>query len=308
MVVNLYDTLYRYKYLARPYQLQPNVAAGLPEISDDGLRITIRLKPGVYFMDDPAFAQGVGRELHAHDFVYSIKRHFDPASRAQGAWLWQNRIEGLDDWKVAGSDYDTEVEGLRALDDYTIQITLIQPFPQLIHTLTQAYAAIVPREAVEKYGQMLSSHPVGSGPFRLDSRNDTRAVLVKNPDFRKEPFDLEDEGYDPASQADLGLHGLQDKIPPFVDRLEFEFITEDAARWNAFSAGELDFIKVPVSQFDHVLSTRSPLKLSPQLGTILKHRQSPALSIPTSIWPMSAWGIIPTRTRTAVIARCVVPW
>lgn len=275
MVVNLYDTLYRYKYLARPYQLQPNVAAALPEISDDGLRITIRLKPGVYFMDDPAFAQGVGRELHAHDFVYSIKRHFDPASRAQGAWLWQNRIEGLDDWKVAGSDYDTEVEGLRALDDYTIQITLIQPFPQLIHTLTQAYAAIVPREAVEKYGQMLSSHPVGSGPFRLDSRNDTRAVLVKNPDFRKEPFDLEDEGYDPASQADLGLHVLQGKIPPFVDRLEFEFITEDAARWNAFSAGELDFIKVPVSQFDHVLSTRSPLKLSPQLGERYHFEASP---------------------------------
>ena len=106
--------------------------------------------------------------------------------------------------------------------------------------------------AVEKYGQMFSSHPVGSGPFRLASRDDTRAVLVKNHDFRKEPFDLEDEGYDPLSQADLGLQALQDKTPPFVDRLELEFITEDAARWNAFSAGELHFIKVPVSQFDNV--------------------------------------------------------
>ena len=238
IVVNLYDTLYRYKYLARPYQIQANLAAALPEISDDGLQVTIRLKTGVYFMDDPAFAQGVGRELKAQDFVYSIKRHFDPDTRAQGAWLWQNRIKGLDDWKASGSDYDAEVAGLRALDDYTIQIILTQPFPQLIHTLTQAYAAVVPREAVEKYGQMFSSHPVGSGPFRLASRDGARAVLVKNHDFRKEPFDLEDEGYDPVSQAGLGLQVLQDKIPPFVDRLELEFITEDAARWNAFSAGE----------------------------------------------------------------------
>ena len=152
--------------------------------------MTIRIKKGVYFIDDPAFEGAVGREVKAQDFVYSIKRHFDPGTRAQGAWLWQNRIEGLDRWKTEGSDYDSEVAGLRALDDYTIQITLTQPFPQLVHTLTQGYAAIVPREAVEKYGQMLSSHPVGSGPFKLVSRDGVRAVLVKNPDFRQEPFDL----------------------------------------------------------------------------------------------------------------------
>jgi len=264
IVVNLYDTLYRYKYLARPYQLQPNLATAMPEVSADGLRMTIRIKKGVFFIDDPAFADGVGREVKARDFVYSIKRHFDPTTRAQGAWLWQNRIEGLDLWKTQGSDYDKEVSGLRALDDYTLEITLTQPFPQLVHTLTQGYAAIVAREAVEKYGQMLSSHPVGSGPFQLASRDSARAVLVKNSSFRQEPFDLENEGFDPAIHDIPGIHKLLDKSPPFVDQLVIEFITEDAARWNAFSAGELHFIKVPVSQFDSVLSQRAPITLSPQ--------------------------------------------
>ena len=275
IVVNLYDTLYRYKYLARPYQLQANLAAAMPVVSDDGLRVSIQIKKGVFFIDDPAFEGGKGREVKAADFVYSIKRHFDPNTRAQGAWLWQNRIEGLDDWKTEGSDYDDEVTGLLAVDDYTVQITLTRPFPQFVHTLTQGYAAIVPREAVEKYGQMLSSHPVGSGPFRLLSRDSTRAVLGKNPAFRQEPFQLANEGFDPVKHMGLGLQNLQGKTPPFVDQLEFEFITEGAARWNAFTAGEIHFIKVPVSQFDSVLSQRNPLVLSPQYDGMYHFEASP---------------------------------
>jgi oligopeptide transport system substrate-binding protein len=275
IVVNLYDTLYRYKYLARPYQLQPNLAAALPDISEDGLQVTIRIKKGVFFIDDPAFEGAKGREVKAQDFVYTIKRHFDSETRAQGTWLWQNRIEGLDRWKTEGSDYDKQVAGLRALDDYTVQITLTKPFPQLVHTLTQGYAAIVPREAVEKYGQMFSSHPVGSGPFKLVSRDSARAVLARNPDFRPEPFNLADEGFDPEKHLNPDIQNLQERTPPFVDQLVIEFITEGAARWNAFSAGEVHFIKVPVSQFDSVLSQRNPMALSPQYDGLYHFEASP---------------------------------
>lgn len=275
IVINLYDTLYRYKYLARPYQLQPNLAAAMPEVSDDGLKLTIRIKEGVFFIDDPAFEGGVGREVKAHDFVYSIKRHFDPDTRAQGTWLWQGRIEGLDQWKTEGSNYDDEIAGLQALDDYTIQITLTRPFPQFVHTLTQGYSAIVPWEAVDKYGQMLSSHAVGSGPFSLTSRDGVRASLAKNPGFRKEPFDLEAEGFDSNTEVDPRLRDLQGKIPPFIDQLEFEFVPEGAARWNSFSAGELNFIKVPVSQFDSVLSQRTPIALNPRYADLYAFDASP---------------------------------
>jgi len=266
LVVNLYDTLYRYKYLARPFELEPNLAEELPQVSADGLIYTIHIKPDVYFSDDPAFPQGKGRLVTAEDFVYSIKRHFDPQTRAQGAWLWQNRIVGLDEWKENGSDYAQEIAGLQALDDRTIQIQLISPFPQLTHTLTQGHSALVPQEAVSHYGPEFGIHPVGSGPYRLSRFDTAGAVLVRNTRFRKEPFSLETEGYDPLTESEYGLEQLEGRSPPFVDRIEVEFIAEEAARWNSFLAGELDFVKVPVSQFDQVLESRDPPRLNAKMA------------------------------------------
>ncbi len=266
LAVNLYDTLYRYKYLARPYQLAPNLADDLPQVSADGLIYTIRIKPGAYFIDDSAFPDGKGRAVRAADFVYSLKRQFDPDTKAQGTWLWQGRIVGLDEWKENGSDYDEDVPGLKALDDRTIQIQLISPFPQLTHTLAQGFSAIVPREAVDFYGPEFAVHPVGSGPYKLQLFNSASAVLVRNTGFRKEPLSLEAEGFTPESQSRFGLERLEGRMPPFTDRIEIEFIAEDAARWNAFIAGELDFIKVPVSQFDQVLASREPPALTPALA------------------------------------------
>lgn len=265
VVINAYDTLFSYKYLARPYELKPNLANGWPEISDDNMEYTIRIKPGVYFVDDPAFPGGIGRELVAEDIVYSLKRHFDPATRAQGAWLWQGRIAGLDEWKEQGSDYSREVEGLRALDRYTLFIRLTQPYPQLLDTLAQGYSSIVPREAVEHYGREFAVRPVGSGPFRVVYYDTSRITMERNPKFRKEPVDLEAEGYDPATQGSFGLERIQGRSPPFVDRLDIYFIGETSARWSSFSKGdEVQYTTVPNEQFDRVLASRHPVSLKPE--------------------------------------------
>ena len=125
VIANAYDTLYSYQYLARPYQLKPNLAVDFPTISPDGLTYTFHLKKGVHFVDDPCFPGGRGREVVAEDLVYSIKRQFDPKNRPQGAWLWQDRIAGLDEWKAAGSDYRQPVSGLRVLDAYTLEVKLL---------------------------------------------------------------------------------------------------------------------------------------------------------------------------------------
>ena len=66
----IFDTLYRYDYLARPHKLIPNTAVAMPEISPDGKIWTIRVKPGIYFADDPVF-KGKRRELTAADYVYA---------------------------------------------------------------------------------------------------------------------------------------------------------------------------------------------------------------------------------------------
>lgn len=267
LVVNLYDTLYAYKYLKRPYELKPNLAAALPEVSADGLTYTIRLKQAVMFADDPAFSSGKGREVTAADMVYSLKRHFDPATRSAGTWLWQGRIEGLDAWKDAGSDYRMAVSGLQALDRYTLQIRLTAPYPQLVDTLAQGFSAVVPEEAVAHYGREFSVNPVGSGPFRLLSYNSTRGVLVRNANFRQEVIDLEFEGYDPLTQSGYGLERLDGRVPPLVDRIEIAFIGESSARWSSFTKGnEIQYTGLPNEQVDRVLAGKSPVTLRPEFA------------------------------------------
>lgn len=267
ITLNAYDTLYSFKYLARPYEVKPNLAVDLPEISDDGLTYTIRIKRGVYFTDDPAFEGGIGRELVAEDIVYSLKRHFDPSQRPAGAWLWQGRIVGLDEWKAAGSDYGKEVEGLRALDRYTVQFKLVKPYPQLVYTLAQGYAAIVPHEAVEKYGREMGSHAVGSGPFKVVSYNSARIVFEKNEKYRQEPVDIYYEGYDEATQKDTGIEVIHGRSPPFIDRLEIHFINDNSARWGSFTKGnETQYLLVPNEQVDSVLSSKHPITPKPEFA------------------------------------------
>ncbi len=262
VVLNAYDTLYAFKYLARPYEVKPNLAVDFPEISEDLLEYRIRIKEGVHYVDDPAFPEGKGREVVAEDFVYSIKRHFDPKMRGQGAWLWQGRIVGLDQWKANGADYDEEVEGLRALDRYTILIKLVKPYPQLLFTLTMGYAALVPREAVETYGKELSSRPVGSGPFRVVSYDTSKIVFRKNEKFRQEPVDIWYEGYNPETQGFSGVEAIQGHSPPFLDILEIDFIAESAARWNSFTKGnEVQYTGVPNEQVDNILTSKHPITL-----------------------------------------------
>ena len=155
--------------------------------------------------------------------------------------------------------------GLIATDDHTIRIELIKPFPQLTHTFTGGFSAIVAREAVEHYGREMANRPVGSGPFTLRTFNSAEAVLKKNPDFRQEVFSLAEEGYDPGAQADLGLEQLEGRTAPFIDELRINFIGEEAARWNAFTSNDIDFLKVPVSLFDRVLTDRDPIAVEPEL-------------------------------------------
>ncbi|MEO1574524.1 MAG: ABC transporter substrate-binding protein, partial [Pseudomonadota bacterium] len=262
VILNAYDTLYAYKYLARPYELKPNLASAMPQISEDGLTLTIPIKKGVRFVDDPAFPDGKGREVNAHDVVYSIIRHFDADLLSQGAWLWRDRIVGLDAWGEAGADYAQTVPGLRALDDYTVQITLTQPYPQILYTLAQGFAAIVPREAVEEYGKEMAVNTVGSGPFRVTSFDSTQVTLARNANFRSEPVDLAFEGYDESLHAGYNLEKIDGRSPPFVDRIEIAFIPDDSSRVTSLSKGdELHFARIPAPFYDRYLESNSPAVL-----------------------------------------------
>src|SRR5512134_509102 len=91
----IFEPLYSYDYLARPYRLVPNTAAAMPEISPDGRVWTIRVKPGIRFADDPAF-KGAPRELTAHDYVYAWKRLLDPRVRSPYLWYLDGKLVGAE--------------------------------------------------------------------------------------------------------------------------------------------------------------------------------------------------------------------
>jgi len=259
-----YDTLYAYEYLARPYELEPNLAAAMPEISPDGLVYTIPIKQGVRFVDDDAFPHGKGRELTAQDVIYSIERHFDPANRSEGQWLWRDRIVGLDDWGTSGANYDADVAGLRALDSHTLRIELTRPYPQLPHTLAIGFAAIVPREAVEHYGPEIGIHPVGSGPYKVESFDTAKAVLSANRAFRQESVDIRAEGYDESLHAFTHVAAIDGRAPPFLDGIEIHFIPDATSRMNSFEKGnEIQFTELRNEQADAVLASRNPPALLP---------------------------------------------
>jgi ABC-type transport system substrate-binding protein len=263
VVVNVFDTLYRYKYLARPYQIAPNLATGMPEVSADGLEYTFRIRPDARYTDDPAFPDGIGRAVTVNDLVYSLKRHFDPATRSQGAWLWTGRIVGLDAWAEAGADYAADIEGLSVIDDHTLRIRLTAPYPQLVYTLATGFSALVPQEAVAHYGREFGVRPVGSGPFRLTSFDSALARLERNPHFKRPPLDLAAEGYDPALHGEYGLAAIDGIEYPVLDRLEIHFIQENAARWSSFASGAVDNVMVPNEQVEQVLDSRGPNNSDP---------------------------------------------
>ena len=265
MVTSIYDTLYEYKYLARPYALKSCLAAGMPVISDDKLTYIITLKKGIHYIDDPCFPDGVGREVNVYDFIFGLKRHFDPSALSQGNWLWQDRIVGLDQWKANGSNYEEGVEGLKALDDYTVQITLVEPYPQLLYTLAMGFSAVIPREAVEFYGEEFGIKPVGSGPYILESFNTKKAVLVKNSKFREEFLKIMEEGFDQEIHGSTGVKQLEGARLPIMERVEVSFIQEPNTRWQSFKKGtEIQYATIPLEQVPHVTENLNPLILKPK--------------------------------------------
>ncbi len=267
IVTNIYDTLYRFKYLARPFELTPNLAESLPEVSSDGLRYRIRLQPNVYFSPDASFVNGEKREVIADDVVYSLKRHFDPKTKPRGAWLWRNKIVGLDAWKDAGSDYDTTVQGLIALDRYTVQVILTAPFPQFPLTLAGPHSAVVAREVVEYYGREFAHKPVGSGPFVLDQINSIKASLLKSPTYRHEVIDIYDEGFDAQRHGFSGVESIHNRVAPLLDRLQVDFYNEDAVRWQSFlKGGESQYAWIPAGFIDAALESDNPIQLRPEFA------------------------------------------
>jgi len=259
----IFETLYGFDYLARPYRRIPRTAAELPRIEDGGRSWTIRVRPGIYFADDAAFG-GKRRELIAADYVYSWKRLLDPKLRSPFSWYLQGKIVGADAIieraRASGKfDYDAAMEGLYAPDRYTIRIRLLEPDYILFGYLCSSPMSAVAREVIERYGDdngWTMDHPVGTGAFMLKSwRRGQQIVLEANPNFRDERFP---RATDDADRARFSI--VEGRKLPLVDRVEISIMEEANPRLLAFDARALDYVNLPPELADHALDGQGTLK------------------------------------------------
>jgi ABC-type transport system substrate-binding protein len=242
----------------------------MPDVSDDFRTFTVRIQPGIHFQDDPAF-KGVKRELVAQDYVYSWKRFFDPRWKAPGlATLSELKMLGMSALRDAALkdkkpfDYDTEVEGMRAIDRYTVRFRFAEPQPRFIQTMTggDLWGAVA-REVIEAYGDDTAAHPVGTGPFRLaEWRRSSKIVLERNPTYRHVVYDCEPNADDAEGQALLAK--FKGQRLPMIDRVEISIIEEAQPRWLSFLQKQQDLLERLPNDFVNIAIPNN--RLAPHLA------------------------------------------
>jgi peptide/nickel transport system substrate-binding protein len=208
-------------------QLSPSLAKSW-EISSDNLTFTFHLRTDVFFHDDDAFSNGKGRKLTAQDVVYSFERIVDKNTASPGAWIFNDRVDS--------------VNGFTAINDSTFQLKLIRPFQPILGILSMQYCSIVPKEAVEKYGNDFRSHPVGTGPFQFVIWEEGQALILKKNDHY---FEHDNSGY----------------ALPYLDGIKVSFYDSKATEFLEFQQDRLDFINdIDPSFKDEVLTKTGHLK------------------------------------------------
>ncbi len=239
----IFETLLTYDYLARPAKLVPRTTEALPMVSDQARMYVFRVQKGIYFASDPAF-KGKRRELTAEDYVYTIKRFKDPVIHAP----YESFVDGIvglealkkDAERTGKFDYDRKVEGLQALDRYTLQVKLKATDYSFPYLIAMPIFGAVAREVIEAYADDTNAHPVGTGPYRLRQwRRSAKIVLEANPDFRGFVWSFQ-PGSDPGDRQIVAA--MQGKTMPQIGVVEISVIEEQQAAWLAFQNGELDVL------------------------------------------------------------------
>jgi len=220
LLENLFEPMLRYDYEARPVKLTPGSLREMPTSDASGTVWTFHLKPGMFFSDDPAF-NGKKREVTAADYQFAIERLLDPALKSPWSFMFEGKLADL-----------------RAVDKYTLRLTLKEPDPSLLFYLALPATGAVAKEVTDAYGSQVGNHPVGSGPFVIEEwKRSDKITLAAN------------KGYHQV------WHG---KHLPLVDKVEVKIMEEYQSRVLGFLNGEFDYIEqVPESMRDMVLDPSS---------------------------------------------------
>lgn len=174
-------------------QVQPELAAGW-EVSDDGLTYTFYLRKNGLFHD--------GRPFTAQDVIFSWERAASPDIGSDTVQTYLGDIAGIQ----AVIDGQTEqISGLKALDAYTLEVQLTAPVVYFLQKLAYPVAFVVDSETVD--GRNWEHNPNGTGPFRLQSwQDDKEIILLRNDSYYLEPARVRHIVYDLGPGLPLSLY------------------------------------------------------------------------------------------------------
>ncbi len=203
--------------------VRPDIAKSW-NTSEDGKTYQFTLRNDVQFHKHGLFGKDSTRKVSANDFEYSFNRLLDKNVASPGGWVLQN------------------VRDFKAKNDSVFTINLKQPFPPFLGLLAMKYCSVVPKEAVDYFGNTFRANPIGTGPFQFKLWvENTKLVLRKNPFFY---------------EKDIKGNQL-----PYLEAVAVTFLPDKQSEFLQFIQGNLDFMKsLDASYKDDILNTDGTLK------------------------------------------------
>ena len=204
-------------------QIRPDIAYHW-EIIDSTQTYRFFLRKDVYFHKNKVFGKDSTRTVTAYDFEYSLNRLIDPEVASPGSWVLQN------------------VDRFYAENDSVFTLQLKQPFPAFLGLLSMRYCSVVPKEAIDFYGNNFRSHPVGTGPFQFKLwEENVKLVFRKNSLY----FETDDQG--------VRL--------PYLEAVAITFLPDKQSEFLQFAQGKNDFLSsLDHSYKDEILTSRGQLQ------------------------------------------------
>lgn len=210
------------------------------DVSSDATVWTFTIRKGVMFHDDPCFPEGKGRELKASDVKYCFDRLCESSPSNQLYYsTFKDKVKGANEYfestnakkPIAGG-----VSGVKVIDDYKVEITLNYPNSGFDNILVMSGCLIYPKEAVDKYGDDIRVHAVGTGPFVVNKIKEGEVVLLdKNKNY-------------------WGVDEFGNKLP-YLDGIKFSFIKEKKQELLEFRKGNLHLVyRLPTEMIGEILA------------------------------------------------------
>jgi len=203
--------------------IKPDIASSWI-ISKDGKKYDFIIKKNIFFHKSNIFGIDSTRYVNAHDFKYSFNRLRNPELGSPGSWVLNN------------------VESFSSPNDSIFSIRLKKPFAAFLGILSMKYCSVVPKEAIDYYGDKFGKNPLGTGPFKFKRwEENIKLVLRKNNQY----FEKDEKG--------IQL--------PYLEAISITLLADKKSEFMEFMQGKIDFINSIDSSFkDQLLENNGNLK------------------------------------------------